>query len=147
MATTYLNMKGFVKWAKVQEAVGNYEGTGEETTVDFYPDAESWGSFDESGLQLKKYKDEDEDASYIKLRRPMMKTFGEEIIDLGLPKIVDDKGKDIPRDTLIGNGSVVTVRVKVYDTQKGKGHEFEGMKVHDLVAYEKPETIGVDSPW
>jgi len=39
----------------------------------------------------------------------------------------------------LGNGTVGIVNLSIFDTQKGKGHRLEGIKILDLVEYEKNE--------
>lgn len=139
-----VNMRGTCKWAKVQQAADNYDKTGKEYSIDLYPDEASMKAFKASGLQLKVR--EDEDGEFIKFRRPVSKMIKDELVELGAPKIIDEQNEDL--DCLVGNGSEVTIKVTVYDTRMGKGHQFEGMKVHSLVEYEgELDPIGADAPF
>lgn len=121
--------QGTIKWAKVHTPdpkFGNYE-------VNLYPDKPSWAAFKRSGLELKIR--EDDDGKFITLRRPDKKLIKNEIKEFGPPKVMT---ADLEKfDGNIGNGSKVTVKVNVYDTQKGKGHRLEAIRIDELVEYNK----------
>jgi hypothetical protein len=51
----------------------------------------------------------------------------------------DGEEKDFEDPTRIGNGSTVTCKISVYDTQLGKGHQLEAVRVEELVEYVKTE--------
>ena len=160
MATKYHTFKGALKWAKIYEA-DEYSGD-KRWIVNFYPhDGGEWEKFQKSGLQLK--VKEDEDGKFITLRRGVKKLFGDEIVFFSPPEITGavnvryknskgevvrsyKKGDEEPvregEAVIIANGSVALVNVAVYDTQKGKGHRLENIKVLDLVAM--PPTSGGD---
>jgi hypothetical protein len=126
MATDIYYFKGTCKWAKVHkpdEKYGNYE-------INLYMDPKSWELFNKSGLRLETR--EDEDGEYICFRRPQRKLIKGDLVEFDPPVVIFNDEKT---DKLIGNGSTVTIKVSVYDTQKGKGHRLEKVRVDELVEY------------
>lgn len=130
MATETFYFSGTCKWAKVYKPDMKFEP---QYTIDLYMDDESWDSYADSGLRLK--KKEDEDGEYVGFRR---KVAGPEWKpDMGPPTVIDAKGNEFKE--LIGNGSKVTIKVDVYDTKMGKGHRLETVRVDEHVKYEAPK--------
>lgn len=134
MATKYETFTGKVKWAKVykgqeDEKYGHYG-------VNFYPDDVE--AFKATGVQLQAKVDDD--GTWFQLRRKPKQLIRNEVVDFGTPKVIDAEGNLF--DKPIGNGSTVTVKVAVYDTQKGKGHRLEALRVDEWVEYKKPEEVG-----
>lgn len=129
MATEHILLNGTCKWAKVRKPDDKYNNY----TIDLYMDKESFSAFELSGLQLT--PKEDEDGRFVRFRRPEEKMIKGEVIHYGPPKVVNSDNEVLP-DTLIGNGSDVTVRVSVYDSTKGKGHTLEAIRVNELVEFE-----------
>lgn len=152
MATKYITLKGKFKWAKLYEP-DEFSGDRRYIT-NFYPhDGGEWEKYNKSGLQLK--VKEDEDGKFITLRRGVKRLFGDDVVFFSPPEITGavnvqyknskgevvrsyKKGDDEPtRDgeaVIIANGSMGLVNIAVYDTQKGKGHRLENVKILDLVS-------------
>jgi hypothetical protein len=128
------------KWAKVRKPDEKYDNY----QVPLYLDEASWKLFKEAGCQLK--INEDSDGKYVTFKR-RVREFNyakKEEQDNGPPeiKILDDENKYVSYpDGLIGNGSLVTVRVDIYDTRNGKGHRLVSVGVNKLVDYK-----GNDNP-
>lgn len=140
MAIQEVYFKGPVKWCKVQKPDTNFDKSGSEWSTNVYLDDEGMKAFKASGLRLKQH--EDEEGTYIQVRRPTKKRDGTEVSP---PKVIDENGKEFK--DLVGNGSVCTVKVITYDTDMGKGHRFEGIRIIDLVPYEGADVedpIGLD---
>lgn len=152
MASKYITLKGKFKWTKIYEP-DEYSGD-KRFIMNFYPeDGAEWEKFSKSGLQLK-VKD-DEDGKFITLRRPFKRLFGDDVVFFSPPEITGaftvqyknskgevvrsyKKGEEEPvrvGDAItIGNGSLGLVNICIYDTQKGKGHRLENIKILDLVS-------------
>lgn len=145
MSSDTFYFSGMTKWAKVTTPDPKFN----VYTLDLYLDAPSMKLFKDSGLQLQIRKDE-KDGAYIKLRRPASKMIKKEVVDLGPPTLLikaptkDDPDHYEPFNDLIGNGSSVICKVRVYDTMKGKGHELETVAVEALVPYVQGESFTPD---
>lgn len=118
------------KWAKVREPDEKFENY----QVPLYLDDKSWNAFKDSGCQLR--IKEDDDGKYVTFRRSVRDWNGEE---LGPPEILiqdqETGSYKLYPDGLIGNGSIVTVRVDVFDTRNGKGHRLNRVGIDKLVEY------------
>lgn len=103
-----------------------------------FVDSDELYRYKASGIQLTL----DENAVFFK--RPDSKIINKELFNLGSPKvfIIDDDGKEVPFDGLIGGGSKVSVRVRAYPTQKGIGHTLDEVIVHELVPVESGGRYG-----
>jgi len=134
MASKYVRMTGFIKWANSQygglfspdPSYGNY-------SVTFYPDPPSVEKFKASGMKLE-FKN-DEDGDFVKLRRPHEKIIKNENQVFGRPKIFFPEGVEGTKD--IGNGTKVEVTVVVYPAGRHTGHRLESVKVLELVRFER----------
>lgn len=158
MATTYWNVKGNIKWAKVYEP-DDYLGQ-KKYVLNFYPsDGAEWEKVQKSGIQST--VKEDTDGKFIILRRPVSKLIGENLVIFTPPEITgavevhytNDEGekirsynkgevKNVQRvgdATPIGNGSLGIVNFSSYDTRQGKGCRLEGIRILDLVGIEPKE--------
>lgn len=158
MATTYWNVKGTVKWAKVYEP-DDYLGQ-KKWVVNLYPhDGAEWEKIQKSGIQST--VKEDTDGKFIVLRRQVSKVIKDNLVVWCPPEITgavdvhytNDAGekirsynkgevKNVQRvghPEPIGNGSLVIVNFSAYDTHQGKGCRLEGLRVLDLVGIEKKE--------
>jgi hypothetical protein len=61
---------------------------------------------------------------------------------MGPPTVLIKRNDDyVPFSDKIGNGSTVLVKVRVYDTPRGKGHELETVAVETLVPFVSGETF------
>lgn len=143
MANDFFYFTGVAEWAKVQKPDEKYQ----VYTVDVYLDQQSLKLFKDSGLQLE-LRDDPKDATkgpFVKFRRPVTKKVREELIKMGPPTVLlEQDGEYIPFTDNIGNGSEVTVKVRVYDTMKGKGHELDTIAVTSLVEYKSGESFTPD---
>lgn len=131
MATEHILLHGTCKWAKLRVPDDKYQ----KFSIDVFLDEESWGVFDASGLLLEP-KEDDEGNRFVRFSRKVEKMIKGDIVKLGPPKVVDDENEPWDDGINIGNDSEVTVRVSVYDTQRGKGHTLEAVRVDNLVVYE-----------
>ncbi len=150
--TTYIKVKGKVKWAKVYEP--DVFNNTERFIMNFYPaDGGEWEKITKSGIQLVPV--EDEDGKFIKPRRDHKRLINDEVVFFTPPEIsgavnvryeVDgkqvwsyhkgDKVERVGEKKLIGNGSTVVLDIAVFDTAKDKGHRLMSINVLDLVEYE-----------
>lgn len=129
----YLFFTGIAKWAKLDKPDDRYGYYG----LDLYLDKGSMELFEESGLGLKIHKTDEGD--YVRFRRDPDKLFE------GMPekpkKLIfdgkDENGKSVyvPFADRVGNGSLVTIKVEVYEGKKGTGHRLEAVAVENLVPY------------
>lgn len=123
------------KWAKVRKPDEKYNNF----QVPLYMDEKSWNKFKESGCQLK--INQDNDGKYVTFKRRVneFNYAKKENVENGPPEIKILKGSDyVPfPEGLIGNGSLVTVRVDVYDTRNGKGHRLVSVGIDKLVEYKE----------
>lgn len=144
MATQFIRIKGVAKWAKVY---ANQKDTkfneGGVYTLTLYPDAASTVLLKSAGSRVK--WNEDEDGKFIKLSKDHLRVFkdkdtGEDKEEvMGPPEVgkgVDEEGYLIPFSDPIGNGSVVDVKVAIYDSKFGKGTRLEQVNVLEHVPYE-----------
>lgn len=135
MATYYFS--GEARYPKLVDAVDKYNPEeGKEWTIDVKLDEASEVLFQESGCQLRTSKD---GQGFRTFRRPVQKVINDTIYDYAAPTIVDET--NAPLDTAvaktIGNGSKVTIKVDIYGTRKGKGHQLEAVRVDELVPYDQ----------
>lgn len=132
MANKTVYLRGVLNWSKVQAPDPKFE----VYTLDLHMDKDSWITYKEVGLQLK-VRESDKDGDYIKVRRPVSRKVGKELVDLGPPQVLlkNADGDFEPFSGLIGNGSVGVVKLRVYDTDRGPGHVLESVAVEDLVEY------------
>lgn len=165
MPTKYYNIKGKAYWPELRDSQPDeYAGDKRWKITLVLDDVDD---FEKTGLQLKLRDMEDGQA--IVLRRGCRKLIGDNLINFCSPVIIDEnnkwiryhtikgedgadkpvfsweKGDPVPEmvgeDILINNGSEVSVRVAVYDTQKGKGHRMESVQIlHMAAPYVKPTT-------
>lgn len=134
-----LYLIGTAKWTKKNEPdkYGKY-------SVCLYMNDSSWEAYKNSGLQLKER--EDEDGKFIQFSRSHEKVWNNETVVLGPPKVlIRDDDKYVPFDEDIGNGSLVTLKINVYNTKRGPGHTLEVISVENLVPYESKKNISQDN--
>lgn len=87
----------------------------------------------------------DDDGKYVTFSRPISKIIKDETKEQGPPWVLwEVEGEEVDFDDprRIGNGSVVTCKISVYDTRMGKGHTLEAVRVDDLVEYNPEDTEG-----
>lgn len=139
MATKHYIFKGITKWAKVHKPDEEYQNY----QVPLYMDEKSWADYEESGIRLMTKKDKETGEPFVTFKRKHAEfnNFKKKNQINGPPKvlILKDDGTYAPlgEDVLIGNGSVVSVKVEVYDTPRtgGKGHRLLAVGVEKLVEY------------
>lgn len=135
MSTTYHTAVGKVRWAQVYRPnkFGNYQ-------INFYPESkEVRKAIKDTGFRGGVKEDDEGNFFYNFRRKPTIKVKGEEI-DVGPPKVTNAEGEAIT--DLIGNDSVVEITFSIYDYNhpehgQGKGSRLEGLKVLDLVKFER----------
>lgn len=175
MATRWINITGKIFWAQLVNPDSAFGSS--NWKLDLYPETEeAWNLIKESGIQ--KTVKESEHGKYISLTRPTYKMMKGSLVFFTPPAVEDKDGtvivdyvdkelnkrvlsyeksaeKTITKrgtDVLLGNGTVATVNVAVYDTMKGKGSRLESVKVLDLVEFHKepqglrPVRDGSESP-
>lgn len=132
MATKIYYFSGEARWTRLVEPDAKFK----RWSLDFYPDEESWTKYRESGLELKVRDDkEDKDVKYIQFSRPTEKLMKGKVETFDPPEVLDGNNKPLMGNTQIGNGSLVTCKVIIYDTPKGKGHRLEAVRADRLVPY------------
>lgn len=142
MSSKYLYFTGPCKWAKVYEPD---EFNGEKKwKIDVYLNKAGLKDLKDSGLKLK-VREDDEGNRYVTFNRPLFKEIKGELKEFEPPRILDADGKT-PITDLIGNDSIVTVKVQAYDTSMGMGHRLEAVRVDELKRYEKP-VDNIDQEW
>lgn len=132
-------LSGTCKWAKLNKK--NYDKKYSCYVMDFYPTAESFELFKELELELKVR--EDEDGTFVKLRRDSVRVNknSKEITEVDPPLLLDHDNNPMDQETLIGNGSKVTVKIDTFPTAKGNGHRLVAVRVDELVVYDEPEVL------
>ena len=133
MTKTYY-FTGPCKWAKVYQP-DDYKGD-KKWKVNFYLNKETKKLLKESGVQLK-IRDDD-DGEFVVFSRPVERQYQDEVKEFKPPKIFNKELEEI--EDLIGNGSVITAKISVFDTAKGTGHRLEAIRVDSLVKYEENQT-------
>lgn len=139
MAQKTVYLRGLINWAKVQTPDEKYE----TYTLDFHPDEDSWIIFKESGLQLK-VRESEKDGDFIKVRRPVSKKSGKTLVEMGPPQVLlkNEDGEYEDYKGLVGNGSLGVVKLRVYDTDRGPGHELLSVAIDSLVSYGETLSVG-----
>lgn len=150
MATKFYYFDGPVKWAKVQPQ--QLDRKYNKYSINVYLDDVNLERFKESGSQTEIKTDDD--GTYVQFKRDNQKLIKGELVEFGVPEVFlkDDQGKDKRFEGNIGNDSVVTVKVAIYDGAKGKGSRLESVRIDELVEYEPNKVpseaeAGVDMPW
>ena len=133
MTKTYY-FTGPCKWAKLYQP-DDYKGD-KRWKINVYLNKETKKLLKESGVQLKIR--EDDDGEFVVFSRPVERQYQDETKEFKPPKIFDKELVEI--EDLIGNGSVITAKISVFDTAKGTGHRLEAIRVDNLVKYEENQT-------
>lgn len=136
MATKTVKLKGRLGYHKLNpNAPDEFKGQ-RFWSINFYPDDASFGIWNTLGLHMNKIY-EDEDGKWIRLKRPVEKTFkrgnGFETIKFGPVPVVDPSNNVIP--DIIGHGSEIDVDLTVYGSAMGSGSRLERITVTKLVPY------------
>lgn len=122
---------GPCKWAKVYDP-DEYNGE-RKWKIDVFLNKNEIKSLKESGLKLK-VKEDEEGLKFVTFSRPVVKEIKGEMVDFDPPKVLDKDHN--PITDLIGNGSLVTAKVLVYNSAMGPGHRLEAVRVDNLVSYD-----------
>ena len=142
MSVMYMQGKSY--WARVHKPDEKYN----RYTLDFYPDEASWKAYKSSGLQLKER--ESEHGTYVKLVVPAARMTKKGDVIKATVEVLDEDNQ--PTTENIGNGSEVTVKIEVFDTEKGPGHRLLAVRADKLVEYNDPNKVSeasvvVDTPF
>lgn len=143
MSTDIYYFRGIAEWAKVHKPDEKFQ----VYTIDLFLDRPSQKLFKDSHLQLELREDKPDKGVYVKFRRPETKLVKKEVISVGPPTVLIRKeGTEdyIPFSDPIGNGSEVTIKVSVFDTMKGKGHQLEVVAVEELIPYSLGQSFAPD---
>lgn len=140
--STMHSVIGKGNWAKLFEHnrdIGEFHKDSDGAyTLDLELEQDQLNVVSESGSRLKPRVGEG--GISIKFRRkhlhPSIPALG------GAPKVVDKDDQPWNPEVLIGNGSTLEVFFTVYDTKMGKGTRLEGVRVLDLVEYEREDEDG-----
>jgi len=130
-------LRGTCKWAKLykpDEKYGNYG-------VNLYPNKDSIAMIHKMGLSGKMKKDDD--GEFIKLSRKKANLVKGVLKEYGPPEVLDKDNK--PMQDLVGNGSEITVKIDVFETQAGISSRLESVRVENLVRYEGGPRVDQDS--
>jgi len=154
MSTNIVYLQGPAKWSKVFEGnrdMGDYAPEDGQYTIDIGLDAKdtklvkSWNRM-YTGRKYTKDDDNylagDEKLTYFQFKRKHkhFKKDGESVVRMwsGAPKVVDNLGDEWPGD-LIGNSSIVTVKLDVTTMGSRTYVRLEGVRVEEHVEYEGEE--------
>ena len=153
MGTRKVKLTGKGYWAKVFEDLRDltgYEGAltdiGGQTTIDMDLTEDQMDKLRTSKSMKKGTPSPDEEGlTRVKFTRKWTENYGG-----GCPKVVKADGTpwDYDEDGPIGNGSVVEVLLKVYDTSRKSivGTRLEKVKVLEHVKYDPDEDDDDDTP-
>ncbi len=143
MATETVYLQGKSKYAFLVEPDMKYN----KWQILLYPDTPSLETIRElqSNWSLKNKLKKDDDGYNMTFSRP---TFRENkklgtTTPMAPPLVLEKDGSPMPRTTLVGNGSDVTVGLEVYEHQqpgtskKAKAARLKSVRVDNLVPYEK----------
>lgn len=156
MPTEIHYWKGSIEWAKVYEP-DTFSGSS-RWMINFYPD--DLEEFRESGCQAVEKEDPNGDI-YVRLRRDTQKLMGSSLVKFTPPRLTgevdvkyvnkltgepvynwnameepDLEYEQVGDRVTLGNGTKATIRVAIFDTQRGKGTRLEGLEITELVKYE-----------
>lgn len=144
MASKDYYFSGTTEWARLAKPDTKFDANG-IYSMNLYMDKKSFKKYKEAGIQLKIKENDGKD--FVTFKRNAKRPSDTGFIENGPPQIlVGEDGDDLPPNTLIGNGSEVTIKVRVYDTQKGKGSTLEAVRVDKLVPYVLEDTGPDDMP-
>lgn len=142
--TVYL--RGKIYWAKIfGDPRPNYAKDGREWTFEFEPESEE--AVKNAGL-MDKMKDKSEKKGY-EGRKPFMTLKRKEFKFNGDPqehiRVVDAENQPWPENTLIGNESVVDVKINIVEYPgKNDGVYANAIRVLELVPYQSSDFEPID---
>lgn len=131
MATETFHFSGPCRWAKVHQPDKMYD----KYSIDVQLSGDELETF--KAIKLRNTVKED---GWVTFRRDPKHTvyINGEKVPAGPPKVLDASGR--PLADLVGNGSLVTIRITVYSYNnsygKGKGSRLESIVVNKLEKYE-----------
>ncbi len=157
-------ISGVFAYAKIQEPAFKYQSTTEkEFSIDIIVDKATAKAFGKQfGKQKGKTVDNDEfeeiykmpppfsdqDEQYVlKLKRPAQYKDGRPLPESYWPKVMQKKGGKavpVPREVLVGNGSVGKVSYDVTENDFGTFAKLKNILVEELVEYKKSGGSGAD---
>lgn len=139
---TIIVVRGELNWAKITGAARPYQGNpkydkGPNWSVDITPDAASRKIIKAAGIETKLREPKENDyrkESFLTLRHLATKADG----SVNAPPVVKDGAGRPFGDTLIGNGSVADIKIKVKDYGSGseKGTYYQAARILVHVPYE-----------
>lgn len=107
----YIWLQGKAKWAKLSapDKYGNW-------SIQVYPTPKSLEEFRalKEKRNLLNQEKRDDDGSYFIFRRPTQKMMRGKVVGFAPPEVLKADGESPLRESIIGNGSDVTVKVEVY---------------------------------
>lgn len=135
---------GKIYWAKIiGEPRPNYEGTAREWSYEFEPDDITFLKEHRLLDRLKdKYSDQGR-GDFLTLRKPELNKDGEK----NDPIAIYNENNEPWDDRLIGNGSIVDVKLQIVDWGKGKKKSIytRAIRVRELVPYTPNEFGAMDA--
>jgi hypothetical protein len=141
-------MSGKIYWAKITgNPVPNYSKDGLEWTFEFEPDEKGVAILKKHKLVERLKNKEDaknpDKGKFLVLKQKQLRMDGTENDPI---RIYDADDKEWNRSQLIGNGSLVDVKLDIRDYGPGKKHGIypAAVRVTDLVAYESSEFGAMD---
>lgn len=148
-------IRGKTKWAKIVGQPGwGYKKQHKEWSFDLSIDADTKKSLLDAGMDRKYIKNVDDDrGDFISFKRKELKADG---TPSKAPAIFDRKGVEWDQKKLIGNGSVLNVKIALNEIpdQKGTKPGFIKIQVWEHVEYEGrgddedfPVDGGEEEPW
>ena len=140
MSTKEVILQGKAKWASLHRP-----DKFDAYSINLYMTDESIAVF--NTLKLKTELKKDEDGYYAKFRCPLQKMMRGKLVALPRPAVVDKDHR--PIETIVGNGSDVTLKLDWYDYKSPKGEKgyavrLTGVRVDNLVEYEADRDMTKD---
>jgi hypothetical protein len=120
-------------------------------SIDLAPNPDLNATLDKYDL-LKKKKAYKSGEAYFQFKRAKFATWNDKATgtltqkDRGPPSIVDAEGTPMPLDTLIGNGSEVTLKLSLRDSAMGPSLRLETVAVLKLVEFAGAKEVVTDNP-
>lgn len=141
MATHYLFITGKIKWAaglkNRDQKFGHYN-------CPLYVSKEDQAKLKEMKSEVR-FK-EDADGLYFKMKRDHEKKIKDKLTVFGPPRVfmTDPSGNDVELDpATVGNGSTVTAKFALYDTNFGtRGTRLEAVRVDNYLEYIPEAQVG-----
>jgi hypothetical protein len=148
MADKIIVVRGEASWAKVLGPARPYEGNpkfdkGPYWSIDITPDKKSREIIKAVGiadkLRAPKGEKETRKESYLTLKMNKLKADGTPNLDNSgkqiVPKVETVDGRAWPQEELLGNGTVVDIKIKVKDYGTTTGAYMQAIRVLKLVPY------------